>query len=225
MKRRLLAVTCTRQARGLIQRTAEQLLLLVRNLDGTAEAIAELEVMPSPDLIVVESGPSCDGLRLLRYLRRRGEDALVMVVAHGGEKVALRAFRDGADDVVSTKSSREEVAARLSVMLRRLRMDVGSQRLLPKLTFDRESLHVLLDRRQIPLTATEYQILHLLARKSGRTLSRAYLISQIWNTSTEVSTRSVDMHVSHLRRKLGGASLRIATVRPSGYRLEPVKRP
>ena len=220
MKRRLLAVSATPSVRSLIRRTAARQPLLVTEVHDLVDAFHELSAMRVPDLIVVEDSPLCDGIGLLRWLRRRGIDVLVMVVARDAEKAALRAFREGADDVVFPTSASDEVHARLGVMVRRLSVATGAQRLLPELTLDRERMCVRAGGKEIPLTATEFQILHLLARKSGRMLSRAYLVAQIWNTSTAVKTRSIDVHVSHLRRKLAGSSFRIETVRPSGYRLE-----
>lgn len=224
MKRRLLSVAATPSVAALIRRTAARHPFLVTEVGGLIEAFQELSAMRVPDLIVVEESPACDGVGLLRRLRRGGSDALVMVVARGAEKAALRVFREGADDVVFPNSSPDEVHARLGVMVRRLSVGSGAQRLLPELTLDRETMRVVVGRRKIGLTATEFQILHLLARKSGRVLTRTYLVAQVWNTTTAVRTRSIDVHVSHLRRKLAGAPFQIQTVRPAGYRLERAPR-
>lgn len=217
-RRRLLAVASPPVER-LIRAVAARHPLVVTSVRGASDALAELSAMRTPDVLVLEDGPGRDGLGLLRRLRQQGVEALAMVVTRGGEKAALRAFQEGADDVVHRRTSREEVAARLGVMVRRLAMAAGPQSVLPKLKLDRERLIAAVDGREIQVTATEFQILHLLARKSGRTLSRQYLVAQIWNTRSAVRTRSVDMHVSHLRKKLAGASFKIETV-PSGYRLD-----
>jgi DNA-binding response OmpR family regulator len=222
LKRRLLAVAANPGVAGLIRRLAGRHALVLIPVASPGEALAELSAGALPDLLVAEDGNGCDGVGLLRRVRRMAVDVLIMIIARKGEGTALRAFREGADDVVFPQSSPEEISARLGVMIRRLGMAAGAQRILPRLTLDHERMLVVDGRREIALTATEFQILHLLARKSGRTLTRSYLTAQIWNTNTAVRTRSIDMHVSHLRRKLGSSSFRIVTIRPAGYRLEPV---
>lgn len=220
MKRTLLAVVTSPSVGVLVRRLAGRHALLLIKVSSPGEALAELSAGAVPDLLIAEDSGACDGVSLLRDVRRQGVDLLVMIIARRGEATVLRAFREGADDVVFPRSSPEEISARLGVMIRRLGMAAGAQRLMPRLTLDRERMLVVVGRREITLTATEFQILHILARKSGRTLTRSYLTSQIWNTTTQVRTRSIDMHVSHLRRKLAGVPFRIATVRPAGYRLE-----
>ena len=177
--------------------------------------------------VVILSQACLDGavVELLSALRRdpRGAALCVMLLAADGkESTMLKGFESGADDVLSPPWGYPEMCARLRVMLRRipgLALDGGGAAV-EGIAFSDDEDCLRVGERRIPMTQNERRILRLLLSKPGRTVSRGDLLKTLWNTTEKLRTRCVDVHVSHLRRKLRSSACRILTVRHQGYRLD-----
>jgi len=176
--------------------------------------------------------PKLDGYEVLRTLRRRGNATPVLILTAGGsEREKLRGFRYGADDYVVKPFSILELVARLGVLIRRSAAS-GQSTTSPATDHDRvgdieihqNSRTVLRGGIPVPLRPKEYELLVALVRGRGAVISRTDLLAQVWGMSPDVVTRTVDIHVAELRRKLEADPARprrILTVRKIGYRVAP----
>lgn len=195
--------------------------------DGVADAGAARTALRSgepPHMLVLAAGslskPEFSLLDAVRKDPRLSNVFALCLTASDGEAATLDAFAHGADELLSVSIASAELSARLRAMLRRIVPDEGGDKFsYQDLTLNSDAQRLWIGGRETPLTRTEFQLLHLFVQKAGRTLSRAYLVHYLWNTSEGVRTRSIDMHISHLRRKLKPSACRIETVRPQGYRL------
>lgn len=177
-----------------------------------------------PDLIVLDIMlPGMDGLELLSRLRRESDVYVIMLTARTEETDKIVGLSVGADDYMTKPFSPRELAARVKAALRR--MQTGSympdERVLTfeHLRIDRAARQVWMDDRPVELTATEFDLLKTLAEHHGRVLSREQLLEKVWGYDYYGEMRVVDVHIGHIRQKLGDESL-IATVRGAGYRFE-----
>ena len=180
-----------------------------------------------PDLVVLDLMlPKLDGIEVTREIRRRGETPILMLTARSDEIDRIVGLEVGADDYLTKPFNPREMVARVKAILRRadpaLRgarpMDVSSLRVDPR----RREAYVT-DRR-LELRPREFDLLAALARDPGIVWSRDDLLSSVWGTDFPGETRTVDVHVSELRRKLGTDGPPIETVKGVGYRLVPPPR-
>ncbi|MBJ2153154.1 response regulator [Paracoccus sp. IB05] len=180
-----------------------------------------------PDLVVLDIKlPGQDGYEVLATIRRRGQTPVIMVTALAEDLDKLQALRIGADDYVVKPFNPLEVVARARAILRRTR-GVGADHLLRlgPLTVDPDAYRAMIDAGPAPvildLTPTEFRILAHMARYPGRAFSRGDLIDACLPESAALD-RTVDSHVSNLRRKLAtaGAGDVLEGVRGIGYRLD-----
>lgn len=217
------------QSDGARRRLLEQG-LLVQGFSVTPIALA-VEAFAAcrrdrPDAVLIDlATPDMDGLSLLAALRQmeeyRGMAAIVMV-PKGGVEAVLRAFELGADDCMEGAVDMRELGARLGAVLRRRAardqfleapIRIGDVRLDPSRRLCR------VGRKEISLRPLEFALLETLMRRAGRVLSRRYLLENVWGMPGEASTRTVDVAVSRLRRRLQSAGWMIETVLKAGYRL------
>jgi len=191
-----------------------------------ADRIAELV----PSLVVLDLMlPGLDGYEVLSRLRKAGSRAPVLILtARGEEADVLTGFDRGADDYVTKPFSTAELLARVRALLRRARGSNGGEPVPVERFGDVEvnpaSGTVIRDGEPVTLTPKEFDLLVALLRRKGAVASRAELLGEVWEyANTDVETRTVDVHVAELRRKLEDdpANPRhIVTVRKKGYRLE-----
>jgi two-component system alkaline phosphatase synthesis response regulator PhoP len=178
----------------------------------------------APDLIVLDVMlPGMDGIELLTQLRRESDVYVIMLTAKSEETDKIVGLSVGADDYLTKPFSPRELVARVKAALRRLR--TGTSAAEPTiLAFD----HIRIDigRRQVwvddqlaELTSTEFDLLKTLAQHRGRVLSREQLLWQVWGYDFYGEERVVDVHIGHIRQKLGDSRF-IVTVRGVGYRFE-----
>lgn len=169
--------------------------------------------------------PGLGGLELLARLRDRRRTPVLMMSALGEEQHRIRGFDSGADDYLPKPFSIAELRVRIEAILRR----VAYERLQPlpasdgPLRFDEARCDVCHTGRWLGLTATEYRLLELLYRHVGEVLSKPFLYQQVLRRGYSQHDRSLDMHVSNLRRKLnqaGGGRLRLESVWGKGYLLD-----
>lgn len=176
-----------------------------------------------PDLIVLDLMlPGMDGLEVLATLRRESNVYVILLTARTEETDKIVGLSVGADDYVTKPFSPRELVARIKAALRRLQgtaISEGTVLAFRHVRIDPGSRQVWVDDREIELTATEFDLLKTLAEHRGLVLSREQLLEKVWGYDYYGDLRVVDVHVGHLRRKLGDANF-ISTVRGVGYRFE-----
>ncbi len=179
-----------------------------------------------PDLIILDvMMPELTGIQLLRMFRADAllQDTPVIFVTAKGETVdKVRGLESGADDYVTKPFDSRELMLRAQALLRRAKSAAAapSTRLASgALVLDIERHEVTAGGKEVELTATEFKLLRLLLERKGRVQSREELLSDVWNYSPDLETRTVDTHVRRLREKLGSAADVIETVRGVGYRV------
>jgi len=180
----------------------------------------------SPDLVLLDLMlPGVDGLELCRRLK---EDPvtrpipIIMVTAKSEESDVVLGLGMGADDYVPKPFSPRELVARVRAVLRRgkLRGEApGRDRIVRRgLTIDAVRHQVLVDGRDVPFTATEFRLLHVLASHPGRAFTREQLLSRVIGEAAAVTDRNIDVHIRTIRKKLGSQRDLVETVRGVGYR-------
>ncbi|MGA0286343.1 MAG: response regulator transcription factor [Phycisphaerales bacterium] len=183
----------------------------------------------APDVVVLDLMlPDLDGLEVCRRLKQNPDTRgipILMVSAKGEETDIVSGIELGADDYVTKPFSAKILIARLKNILRR--GEAGDSEVTPagrvtlrggSLVIDAERHRVLCEGRPIELTVTEFGVLHHLASKPGFVRTRDQIIAAVHGKSTVLTSRTVDVHVTALRRKLGELSECIETVRGVGYR-------
>ncbi len=187
-----------------------------RALDGAA-GLAKLELGSYDAVLLDVMMPGMDGLEVCRRIRKRSEVPVVMLTARGDETDRIVGLEVGADDYLPKPFNPRELLARLKAILRRVRPEVDAERLqVGPVAIDVASRLVSVDGRAVELTGIEFDILLALARRSGQVIPRDRLLSAAGRGGVIVSERTIDVHISHLRQKLGEARL-IKTVRGVGY--------
>jgi len=179
-----------------------------------------------PDVLILDLGlPGLDGIEVCRRVRAMSECYVLILTARGGENDKLMGLAAGADDYITKPFSVRELVARVHAVLRRPRTGNPPQdpvRVVGELTIDLAAHEARRNDAVLPLTRTEFDLLVALSAAPNRALSRRQLIDAVWDTSWVGDERIVDVHIGHLRRKLGeepdGGGL-IETVRGVGYRM------
>ncbi|MEM9037114.1 MAG: response regulator transcription factor [Actinomycetota bacterium] len=178
------------------------------------------------DLVLLDLGlPDLDGRVVCRRLRGRSEVPIIVISARSDEIDRVQLLELGADDYLVKPFGFRELVARISAVTRRSRAttvptgDVGSQDL-GDLQIDRRQRKVTVEGDEIQLTPKEFDLLSHLAEDPGAVRTREDILRAVWNENWWGSTRTLDVHVAGLRRKLGRPEL-IETVRGVGFRLVP----
>jgi two-component system OmpR family response regulator len=190
-------------------------------LEGQAEALRRQYDCIVLDLML----PGRDGLEVTRELRARTDVPIVMVTARAEEADRVLGLEVGADDYVTKPFSPRELLARIRATVRRVRGQAGPQQQTIQvggLVLDPQRMTVMLDDKPVDVTAYEFSILRALAQRPGRVLSREQLLDLAKGSAELSFDRSIDVHVSRLRAKLGDDSRSpkiLKTVRGVGYLL------
>ena len=185
----------------------------------------ELARRDLPDLIVLDwMLPEQDGLEVCRILKQEGRTTripIIMLTVKGGETDKVLGLEMGADDYMTKPFSPRELLARVKAMLRRQagppEAEVFQFR---ALRVDWGTFVVTVKEKPIALTPKEFELLRVLVGSKGRVLTREKLLERVWgyDRAVEIETRTVDLHISQLRKKLGVAGRAILTVKQAGYR-------
>jgi two-component system, OmpR family, response regulator len=188
---------------------------------GLAEALRHRHDVVLLDLML----PGKDGLEVCRELRSRSDVPIIVLTARGEEADRVMGLELGADDYLAKPFSPRELLARMRAVVRRARGRAGPALEVVRvgsLEVDPGARRATLGGQEVPLTGYEFAILHALAARAGRVLSREQLIDLAGGSADESFDRSIDVHVSRLRHKLGDDSKRpslLKTVRGVGYLL------
>jgi DNA-binding response OmpR family regulator len=165
--------------------------------------------------------PDTDGLDVCRAIRSWSRVPIVMLTARDEEVDRVTGLELGADDYVTKPFSPRELVARVHAVLRRTEPDAGDDELVAgDVVLDRRRRSVTVAGEDVELTAREFDLLWHLAQRPGIVLGRERLLDRVWGLEFPGGTRTVDVHVGQLRRKLDRPHL-IRTVRGSGYKLVP----
>ena len=164
--------------------------------------------------------PGMDGLATLKEIRKLSSIPVIMLTAKGDETDRVVGLELGADDYLAKPFSPRELLARLRAVLRRTHSGDGEKLTLGSLTVDIGARSVKSKGIEIELTGFEFDLLVALVRRAGRVVPRSALLELAGRTDVTVSDRTVDVHVSHLRQKLGDDPPKlIRTVRGVGYQV------
>jgi two-component system response regulator RegX3 len=194
---------------------------------GTAAAGLELFASRSPDLVLLDVMlPDGDGRDLLRRIRETSRTPVVMLTARGEEMDRVLGLELGADDYVTKPFSAAELAARIRAVLRRAGESAETERTVLEagdVRMDLDTHEATRAGEPLDLTVKEFELLRVLLENAGKLVRREELVHEVWDPAWFGSTKTLDVHVSALRRKLGddpAAPRYIHTVRGVGFRFE-----
>ena len=213
--------------------------LLVEDEDSIAEPLAEglrkegfnvarvatgadALAAPPADIVLLDLRlPDTDGFSVCRELRERTDVPIIIVSARGEEVDRVIGLELGADDYIVKPFGLREVIARIHAVARRTggRHRFGAKTIVAgPVVIDVPAHRVLVDGRELHLTGKEFELLVVLARDAGTVVDRERILREVWNTTWYGSSKTIDVHVAALRRKLGDPTL-IETVRGIGLRM------
>jgi len=192
------------------------------------EDALDLATRENPNLILLDLMlPGIDGLEVCKTLKKESKTSsipIIMLTAKAQESDKVVGLELGADDYITKPFSPRELIARIKAVLRR----ATEKEKLPEifqtgdLKIDFAKISVTVKDKPIELTAKEFELLKTLIKAKGRVLSRDYLLDTIWgfDHAMEIQTRTVDVHIRTLRKKLKSEAKRILTVKNYGYRFQ-----
>ncbi|WP_328558649.1 response regulator transcription factor [Streptomyces coelicoflavus] len=215
-------------------------ILLAEDDDGVAGALVEvlydhghttrrvtrgMDVLTyhrSSDLLLLDLGlPDVDGLDVLRRLRTVSDLSVVVLTARGDERSVVRGLRLGADDYLVKPVRLTELLARIEAVTRRTAAQVPPAARTVRvddMEIDLDARQVRVDGTEVELTAKEFDVLAVLARRAGTAVSREQVLDEVWGDAYHAVSRSLDVHLTQLRAKLGRPEL-LTTIRGFGFRL------
>jgi DNA-binding response OmpR family regulator len=195
----------------------------VQCVSSAKEALEQL----SPEHVLILLDVMMEGMsgyKMAETLRRnKNEVPIIFLTAKDGENDMLTGFSVGADDYIVKPFSVKEVIARVRAVLRRRTMNTPSQQEGHKLVFkdiviDLDKKELILAGEEIVLTKTEFEILTMLAMNTERVFSRENIIGKVWSETPYITERTVDVHITRLRKKLGNHASLIVNRAGYGYR-------
>ena len=177
-----------------------------------------------PDLCLIDIMlPDQNGNEIVRHLRRKADTKklpIIMVTAKTSELDLVKGIEDGADDYIKKPFSVMELISRVKALLRRTSSDEVKELCLDGLIVNKAKHEVSIAGKPVELTYKEYKLLSLFIANRGIVLTREIMMDEVWGTDYAGETRTIDMHVKTLRRKLGAYGSRIKTIRNVGYVIE-----
>lgn len=180
-----------------------------------------------PDLLVLDLMlPDADGMEVCKALRSHDKFRklpIVMLTAKAGMEDKLQGLDYGADDYVTKPFSPQELVARIKAVLRRAQWETFNKvlKIEEGLTIDFNKFEVYVHDQKADLTLTEFKLLQLLTKRPGWVYNRQQILDFLWGNDKIVIDRTVDVHVKHLRQKLGSYGDYIRNIRGVGYKFEP----
>ncbi len=184
----------------------------------------EMVVKVEPEVVLLDLGlPDIDGMQVLAMLRGLGDTPVIVITARDDDRMIVGALDAGADDYVVKPFGLEQIEARIRAVLRRGRAGTDDAPLVVgDLAVDARTRTARLADRPLDLSRKEFDLLHALASRAGEVVSKRALLAEVWQQPYGGSDRTVDVHLSWLRRKLGETAARpryLHTVRGVGIRL------
>ena len=180
-----------------------------------------LDAQPFDIVLLDIMMPGVDGLEVCRRIRLKSRVPIVMLTAQGDETDRVVGLELGADDYLAKPFGPRELVARMRAVLRRTSPDAATERVVVnEICIDVPAHTVQVDGRDIEVTGIEFDILLALARRAGRVVGRDALLNAAGRSDVTVGDRTVDVHISHLRQKLGDDTRipkKIKTIRGVGY--------
>lgn len=189
------------------------------------DAVRAIESGPTVDLILLDLGlPDIDGYEVCRRVRARSNVPIIVLTARGDEIDRVLGLELGADDYVVKPFGFRELVARMNAVMRRA-VGVGAGHdeaihLGGGVVVDNRTRRVTVQDREITLTRKEFDLLALLASDPGATFTRETILEQVWDAHWYGPTKTLDVHIAALRKKLGDPSI-VETVRGVGFRARP----
>jgi two-component system, OmpR family, alkaline phosphatase synthesis response regulator PhoP len=185
------------------------------------EALPKL-VQFNPDLVILDLMlPDMDGFEVCRQIRTKSQVPILMLTARKEDVDKIVGLEMGADDYMTKPFNPRELTARIKAILRRYQTGQTTSELieLGKLRIDLSKHETSVENRQLQLRTKEFALLATLAQNAGSVFSREKLLELVWGFDYYGETRTVDVHVNHLREKLAGSGVNIETLRGIGYKL------
>lgn len=190
------------------------------------QALFEALERTRADLIILDLMlPGTDGIEICKHLRSH-EDyrhiPIIMLTARATETDKVLGLEIGADDYVTKPFSPRELVARVKTVLRRKMFSKEKPSIITIadiLKLDPERFEVYVEGKKIDLTSTEFRILKILAEKKGKVFTRSQILDLLWGDEKAVLDRTIDVHIKHLRDKLGKAAGLIKNIRGIGYKI------
>ncbi len=193
----------------------------VEGVSTGTEALARQQSW-NPDLVILDlMVPDIDGFEVCRQIRARSRVPILMLTARKENVDKIVGLELGADDYLTKPFDPRELVARVKAILRRSQVpaDPGGVIRLAGLTVDPARHEVSVRGQSVALRAKEFALLMALAQNPGIVLSREKLLEMVWGYDYYGETRTVDVHVNHLRDKIGGSGVDIETLRGTGYKI------
>lgn len=177
-----------------------------------------------PELVILDIMlPDMNGNEIVKKLKEQQSTKnipIIMVTAKTTEIDMIKSLDGGADDYIKKPFSVMELITRVKVLLRRTKVDTEEIMKFGRLVIDHNRHEALIDGKSLELTFKEYELLRYLAANKGAVLSRGVILQKVWDVDFEGETRTVDMHIKTLRKKLAEEGEHIKTVRNVGYMFE-----
>ena len=193
---------------------------------GDGEEALRLAERLDPELVILDLMlPRLDGYEVCRELRRRGDVPIIMLTARSEDVDAIVGLELGADDYVTKPFNPRALTARVKAILRRSEASSRASRVarpivIGALSVDPRRREAVVGDRTLDLRSREFDLLLALARDPGAVLTRDDLLETVWGTDFPGETRTIDVHVAELRKKLGPEGPQIRTVRGVGYSID-----
>jgi DNA-binding response OmpR family regulator len=198
----------------------------VSSVPTAMEALRQVVDNP-PDLVVLDLGlPDLDGTDVLRMLRAVSRVPVIVATARDDENVIVKALDAGADDYLTKPFGPGQLEARIRAVLRRAAGESSGQEsvVVGGLRLDAAAREAVLDGNRLELTPREFDLLHYLAVRAGQVVTKRELLTEVWHQPYGGADKTVDVHLSWLRRKLGETAQDVRylhTVRGVGVKLVP----
>ena len=191
--------------------------------DGLA-ALDQVEKEPPALMVLDLMLPGLDGYEVCRQVRAKSDLPIIMVTARDDDIDKIIGLELGADDYLAKPFNPRELVARVKAILRRSSAPRGAKDEAAPIhvgdvSIDQSRREVLVAGRQMSLRAKEFDLLHTLAENRGRVLTREQLLNLVWGYDFLGQTRTIDVHVAHLRKILAGSHVSIETITGVGYKL------
>ncbi len=223
MRQRILVVDDEVPIQELIKFNLEQAGFEVEVASEGEEALEKFDAV-KPELIVLDLMlPGKDGYDVCKAIRKNSNVPIIMLTAKETELERVLGLELGADDYITKPFSPLELVARIKAVLRRSsgqEMEEEEELSVGNITMHVDTREVTVGAEHVELTRKEFDLLHIFLQNVGKVLTRDFLLQKVWGYEYEGETRTVDVHIRHLRRKLGReGEERIETIHGVGYKL------